>query len=229
VRSVPPLSPETRRDVLVALGMPIVARVASRIARRVPRSIARDDLFGAGAEGLVRAIAGYDPSHEAGFEPYAEARIRGAILDELRAGDVLSRRARAKAAHATRTAHALERELGRAPSDEEIARALDIDVDRYRRVRAELAHAPALTHGGVEPDTVACRDLDPEHQCAKAEERARLRDAIDRLSARSRDVLERYYEHEQTQAEIGRALGVSESRVCQILSGAAAELRRALA
>jgi RNA polymerase sigma factor for flagellar operon FliA len=210
VRSVPPLSPETRRDVLVALGMPIVARVASRIARRVPRSIARDDLFGAGAEGLVRAIAGYDPSHEAGFEPYAEARIRGAILDELRAGDVLSRRARAKAAHATRTAHALERELGRAPSDEEIARALDI-------------------HGGVEPDTVACRDLDPEHQCAKAEERARLRDAIDRLSARSRDVLERYYEHEQTQAEIGRALGVSESRVCQILSGAAAELRRALA
>lgn len=225
----PPPASSMSRDELVTIGLPIVRRIAFRMARRLPPSVEVGDLIGAGTEGLLRAIDGYDPTRCDRFEPYAEARIRGAILDELRGLDVMTRHGRRRMTEVTRAIQALQRELGRAPEEEEIAKRLDLPLDEYRRIAAELARAPALGRlGEIDPDDVEGEQLDPAALYGEKELRTNLVAAIDKLPERMRQVLALYYQHECTQAEIGQILGVTESRVCQILGEAAARLRAQL-
>jgi RNA polymerase sigma factor for flagellar operon FliA len=230
MHSIVPLSIETRREALVALGLPLVEKLSSRLARRLPAHVARGDLAGAGAEGLMRAIEGYDPTRCERFETYAEARIRGAMLDELRASDALTRHARRRLGQIQRAARAIEAVQGRAATDEELAAALGIELAEYQRIAGELVRAPGLLRAGeIDPDLEGCDDLDPASACEERELRGRLAAALDALPARTREVVQLYYAEDRTQAEIGRALGVTESRVCQILGKAHALLRDALA
>lgn len=218
------------RKRLIEIGIPLVRRIAFRMARRLPPSVEVDDLISAGTEGLVRAVDAYDPSRNDRFEPYAESRIRGAILDELRAADVLTRHGRSRMAQVSRAIAKLEHQLQRAPTEEEIATELQLPLAEYQQLAMELSRAPAIGRlGEHDPDDVASAALDPAALFAEAELRGHLVKAIQSLPERTQQVLALYYQHECTQAEIGKIMGVTESRVCQILGEAHARLRAKLA
>lgn len=217
------------RDELVALGLPIVRRIAFRMARRLPPNVDVGDLIGAGAEGLLRAAEAYDPTRHSRFESYAETRIRGAILDELRTLDPMTRHGRRRLAEVTRTIRDLQLALGRAPTEQEIAEALGIGLEQYQKLAEDLARGPALARlGEVDPDAVDSDEHDPGRELEATELKTRLVAAIRQLPERTQLVLALYYQEECTQAEIGKILGITEGRVCQILGEAAARLRSAL-
>ena len=117
------------REELIQIGVPIVRRVAFRMARRLPPSVDVGDLIGAGNEGLVKAAESYDAEKYPRFEPYAERRIRGAILDELRSWDPITRHGRKRMVEVSKTIRKLQSQLGRAPEEDEIAKALGVDPD----------------------------------------------------------------------------------------------------
>lgn len=215
---------------LLARGLPIVRRLAFRMARRLPPNVEVDDLIGAGNEGLLKAIASFDPRSSPRFEPYAEARIRGAILDELRALDPMTRHGRRRLTEVARTIRKLETALGRSPSETEVAEALGMEVADYQRLCADLAHGPALgALGAIDPDEVEGAIDDPATRLGEAQLRQRLAEAIRRLPERTQTVLALYYQEECTQAEIGQIIGVTESRVCQILGESVARIRALMA
>ena len=215
------------RQALIERGLPIARRIAYRLVRRLPASVDVNDLIGAGHEGLLRAADVYDPSEHPSFEPYAEVRIRGAILDELRSLDRMTRRGRTQLRKLTATKRNLTHELGRPPTEIEMASELQMNLGDYQSVVQRLAGGEALAHGGdIDPDSVASsQEHDPAAVLSEKQLRFEICSAIDSLPQRSRDVLRMYYLGERTQAEIGSAFGVTESRVCQILNDAVSKLR----
>ena len=216
------------RDELIQRGLPIVRRLAFRLARRLPPNVDVGDLIGAGTEGLLKAIEAYDVGNAARFETYAEARVRGAILDELRGQDALTRHGRRQMGEVTRVMRKLESALGRAPEEQEVAAALGIELDAYHKLAQNLARAPALANlGALDPDDVA-GSSDSAGELETRELRSQLILAVKRLPERTQTVLGLYYQEECTLAEIGEVLGVTDSRVCQILGDATARLRAAL-
>ncbi|MDB4973008.1 MAG: polymerase sigma factor for flagellar operon [Myxococcaceae bacterium] len=216
------------RDELIQRGLPIVRRLAFRLARRLPPNVDVGDLIGAGTEGLLKAIEAYDVSNAARFETYAEARVRGAILDELRGQDALTRHGRRQMSEVTRVMRRLEAELGRAPEEQEVAAGLGIELEAYHKLAENLSRAPALANlGALDPDDVA-GGHDSAGEFESRELKTRLMGAIKRLPERTQTVLGLYYQEECTLAEIGEVLGVTESRVCQILGDATVRLRAAL-
>lgn len=222
------VTPRPARDELIQRGLPIVRRLAFRLARRLPPNVDVGDLIGAGTEGLLKAIENYDANHAARFETYAESRVRGAILDELRAQDALTRHGRRQMSEVTRTMRKLESELGRSPEEQEVAAALGIDLDAYHKLAENLSRAPALANlGALDPDDVAGAS-DSAGEFESRELKTQLMGAIKRLPERTQTVLGLYYQEECTLSEIGEILGVTESRVCQILGDATARLRTAL-
>jgi RNA polymerase sigma factor for flagellar operon FliA len=225
-----PATPEARpsREEMIKRGLPIVRRLAFRLARRLPPNVDVGDLIGAGTEGLLKATESYDPSHAARFETYAEARVRGAILDELRGQDALTRHGRRQFGELTRAIRKLEAWLGRVPEEQEIANELGIDLPTYHKLTEHLSRAPALANlGALDPDDVA-GDESPGRDLEVRELKAQLVVAVKHLPERTQTVLALYYQEECTLAEIGQILGVTESRVCQILGDATARLRAAL-
>ncbi|MDD9946758.1 MAG: RNA polymerase sigma factor FliA [Myxococcales bacterium] len=224
-----PAAAGAEREDLLERGLPLVRRMAFRMARRLPANVEVDDLIGAGMEGLVKAVDAYDGSRHPRFEPYAKARIRGAILDELRAGDSLTRYGRSRLGEVTRKMRELQQQLGRQPTEDEVARALGMPLEQYQRMSADLVRGPALGGAfGVAPDEAESGAPDPAKIFDEAELRTRLAQAIRALPERSQKVLALYYQEECTQAEIGEILGVTESRVCQILGETTARLRALL-
>lgn len=216
------------RDELIERGLPIVRRLAFRLARRLPPNVDVGDLIGAGTEGLLKAIEAYDETSAARFETYAELRVRGAILDELRAQDSLTRHGRRQMGEVTKVMRKLESQLGRSPEEQEVAAELGIELEAYHKLAENLSRAPALANlGALDPDDVAGNAdaaVDFEHR----ELKLRLVAAVKQLPERTQTVLALYYQEECTLAEIGEILGVTESRVCQILGDATARLRAAL-
>ena len=225
--STPP--PKPSRDELVVIGLPIVRRMAYRLARRLPPNVDVGDLIGSGTEGLLKAIESFDPSRVPRFESYAEVRIRGAMLDELRAHDVMTRHGRQRMAEVTKAVRKLELDLGRSPEEEEIAKALSMTLDSYQKLAEDLSRGPALARlGEIDPDDVANDHHDASHEVQAKELRQRLVVAIKGLPDRTQTVLALYYQEECTQSEIGQILGVTESRVCQLLGDAIVRLRAGL-
>jgi RNA polymerase sigma factor for flagellar operon FliA len=221
-------APRPSRDELIERGLPIVRRLAFRLARRLPPNVDVGDLIGAGTEGLLKAIESYDMNHSARFETYAESRVRGAILDELRAQDALTRHGRRQMGEVTRVMRKLEAQLGRAPDEQEVASALGIELEAYHKLAENLSRAPALANlGALDPDDVAGA-TDSAGEFEHRELKGQLMAAIKRLPERTQTVLGLYYQEECTLAEIGEILGVTESRVCQILGDATVRLRSAL-
>ena len=220
--------PRPSRDEMIQRGLPIVRRLAFRLARRLPPNVDVGDLIGAGTEGLLKAIESYDASHAARFETYAESRVRGAILDELRSQDALTRHGRRQFGEVTRAVRKLESRLGRVPEEQEVANELGIDLATYHKMSEQLARAPALANlGAIDPDDVAGEES-TTREIETRELKAQLVTAVKRLPERTQTVLALYYQEECTLAEIGEILGVTESRVCQILGDANARLRASL-
>lgn len=216
------------RDELITRGLPIVRRIAFRLARRLPPNVDVGDLIGAGTEGLLKAIESYDVNNAARFETYAESRVRGAILDELRAQDALTRHGRRQFGEVTRAIRKLESSLGRVPEEQEVANELGIDLDAYHKLTEHLARGPALANlGAIDPDDTAGEEHTTKEIEAK-QLRTQLVIAVKKLPDRTQKVLALYYQEECTLAEIGQILGVTESRVCQILGEATVRLRASL-
>jgi RNA polymerase sigma factor for flagellar operon FliA len=225
-----PTTPEAKpsRDEMIQRGLPIVRRLAFRLARRLPPNVDVGDLIGAGTEGLLKSIESYDPSHAARFETYAESRVRGAILDELRGQDALTRHGRRQFGEVTRAIRRLESRLGRMPEEQEVANELNIDLAAYHKLAEHLSRAPALANlGAIDPDDVAGEES-TGREIETRQLKGQLVDAMKKLPQRTQTVLALYYQEECTLAEIGQVLGVTESRVCQILGDATARLRASL-
>ena len=158
------------RNRLISQHTEVARRIALKMARRCPDWVAREDLVAAGMLGLTEAAERYDTTREEPFLPFAEKRIRGAVLDELRRGDIMPRRARQMARKIGATIQALERTLGKSPSDEQVAEALGVTLEAYR---TDLEHLVHVTVGALDPedDTSAALVSDafsPEAGAARA-------------------------------------------------------------
>jgi RNA polymerase sigma factor for flagellar operon FliA len=223
------LPQDSSRESLIRLGLPLVRRMAFRMARRLPPNVDVNDLIGAGTEGLLKAVQYYDAERYPQFEPYAKTRIRGAILDELRANDSLTRYGRSRMAEITNTIKELQHRLGRQPAEDEIAARMGIPLEQYQRLTGDLMRGPTLQGlSSVSADDAESGTAAPDALLLDSDLKRRLATAMSKLSERTQQVLALYYQEECTQAEIGEILGVTESRVCQILGEATARLRALL-
>ncbi|MEM7321909.1 MAG: RNA polymerase sigma factor WhiG [Actinomycetota bacterium] len=226
------------RDELIVYYAPLVKYVASRIAAGLPQTVDQSDLVSYGMFGLIDAITKFDPERGFKFETYAISRIKGAVLDELRAIDWVPRSVRSKAKSVERAMAKLESKLHRAPTDEEIADELEISGDQLNGIYKQISSLGVvaldemLSFNGTESltfgDTLADRREGPVSTYERVETRQLLADAINRMNEREKIVLTLYYYENLTLAEIGRVLGVTESRVCQIHTKAVLQLRSRL-
>jgi RNA polymerase sigma factor for flagellar operon FliA len=219
------------RNRLIAEFAPMARRVALRVARRTPSWIASDDLVSAAMVGLAEAAERYDSTRGEPFVAFATKRVRGAVLDELRRGDPLSRSARRSARQLGETMRTLEQRLGRPPEDHEVAAALGIDVEEYQDELAMLTHISTVGLEVAESGSagaIADAGLSPAGELERAQTLANLTHALKALAPRDAQILGLYYNEEFTYAEIGELLGVTESRVCQLHGRALARLRAAV-
>ncbi len=225
------------RDSLIRNYLYLVKYVAGRMAMSVPPSVEIDDLVSAGVVGLMDAIEKYDPGRDTKFETYAVARIRGAIVDDLRSLDWVPRSVRRKARMLEETYSILENELGRAATDAEIAARLNTSLSDLRTMVEEIVSAGLLSLddfvGNQEGektsriiDLVCSKDgITPSTGIEREEMKDILADAIMNIPDKERTVVALYYYEDMTLKEIGRTLGVSESRVSQIHTKAMLRLR----
>lgn len=228
------------RESLILHYAPLVASVAGRVGMRLPSTVEHADLVSYGMFGLIDAIEKYQTDRAVKFESYASSRIRGAIIDELRAMDWVPRSVRTKARSVDRAHAELESRLHRAPTEAEIAAHLEITVAELRAVYSQLSsvNVAALDEmlggedrpGGLSlMDTLPDDDEDePGVAMEAAETKFLLARAIEHLSERERIVVVLYYYENMTLAEIGRVLGVTESRVSQMHTAAMLRLRTRL-
>lgn len=225
------------RDSLIQNYLYLVKYVAGRMAMSVPPSVEIDDLVSAGVVGLMDAIEKYDPGRDTKFETYAVARIRGAIVDDLRSLDWVPRSVRRKARVLEETYSILETELGRAATDAEIAARLNISASDLRSMVDEIVSAGLLSlddfvgnQDGEKTsriiDLVCSRDgVSPSTGVEREQMRDIVAEAIMNIPDKERTVVALYYYEDMTLKEIGRTLGVSESRVSQIHTKAMLRLR----
>jgi len=226
------------RDQLIVYYAPLVKYVASRIAAGLPQNVDQADLVSYGMFGLIDAITKFDPSRGFKFETYAISRIKGAVLDELRSIDWVPRSVRAKAKAVERAMSKLESELHRAPTDQEIAKELDLSTDQLATIYNQISSLglvaldEMLSYNGGDNitfgDTLPDRQDGPGGVYERVEMRQMLAEAINRMGEREKIVLTLYYYENLTLAEIGKVLGVTESRVCQIHTKAVLHLRARL-
>ena len=218
--------PSAERDRLISEHVEIARRISLRMARRCPDWIAREDLVAAGLLGLTEAAERYDETRNEPFLSFAEKRIRGAVLDELRRGDIMPRRVRQLARKIGATIQQLEREHGEAPTDERVANALGVPLEEYRANLEQLVH---VTVGALEVGDDSMlptgEESSPESQAARLEALRRVRGALERIDQRDILILSLYYNEELTYSEIAQVLGVTTSRVCQLHGRAIARLR----
>ena len=216
---------------------PLVRRLAHQMIARLPANVELDDLIQAGMMGLMDAVGRFEESQGVAFEAYAASRIRGAMLDELRAGDWLPRSARKSQRDIENAVHRVEGRLKRAPTEVEIARELAVPVAEYQEMLndargAQLVYFDDLGRDGDDEDYlerhVADAGADPSGILRDARFRGALVAAIDELPEREKLLMSLYYDEDMNLKEIGAVLGVTESRVCQLHSQAVARLRAKL-
>jgi RNA polymerase sigma factor for flagellar operon FliA len=229
------------RDKLLSDYLPLVKNVAGRMAAGFPKSVELNDLINTGVIGLIEAFNNFDPGRGVKFETFAVPRIRGAILDELRALDWVPRSTRAKARNIDRALMKLENELGRGPSENELARRLSISVNELFSARKDVSVSTLLSL-----DELICREddnrqvprietventtsIDVLNDMEKTELRVFVIETISSLTEQERLVVSLYYYEELTLKEIGDIMLISESRVSQIHTRAVMRLRNSIA
>ena len=223
------------KDALIMKYASFVKYVAGRIAVNLPSNVEFDDLVSYGILGLIDAIDKYDSDRNVKFKTYAKTRIRGAIFDELRVLDWTPRSIRQKARKLEKAYAKLEGKLGRDARDEEIAEYLNIDISELHKLFDETKKSLLLSldeifyddeEGSSRFDFIEDQKSDnPQSKIEEAEAKKILADAISKLSDRERMVITLYYYEELTSKEIGKILGVSDSRVSQLHTTAILRLR----
>lgn len=226
------------RDALILNYSPLVKYVAGRVAVGLPANIEQADLISYGICGLIDAIDKYDQDRGIKFETYAISRIRGAIIDELRAIDWVPRSVRFKAREIEKAYTALENKLKRPPSDPEVAEELGITIDELNHIYTQLstvslvALAELMTVDSDKGDRLSLVDTledtktaGPMEAFESEEMRSILTGAINRLPEREKMVVTLYYFEQLTLAQIGEIMGVTESRICQMHTKAVLALR----
>jgi RNA polymerase sigma factor FliA len=225
------------RDQLIVLYSPLVKYVAARVAVGLPQHVDGSDLVSYGIIGLIDAIDRFSPDRQVKFETYAIPRIRGAIIDELRAIDWVPRSVRAKARAVEQAYASLEATLLRTPTDAEVAAELEMSEPDLQDILRQISFVgvAALDEvfmvGGDRTDRTTLGDTIPDATAGPValfedkESKEILAQAIMQLGERERTVLSLYYYEGLTLAEIGEILGVTESRVCQIHTKAVLQLR----
>lgn len=235
----PTLLTSQQKDKLIMEYAPLIKFIAQKIAVRLPSNIELDDLISSGVIGLMDAIDKYDATRDNKFKTYAEFRIRGAILDELRAQDWVPRSVRDKAKLLDRTTLELENELGRAPEDEEVASRLKMSMDEFHdlvnqvRPVSLLSIDEAATFSNVDKKSIlnlleGAKVNNPFNQLNMKSVKDVVTKAIEDLPERQRLVLSLYYYEDLNLKEIGKVLRVTESRVSQLHAQAVSKLRARL-
>ena len=225
------------RDAMIRQHVPLVRRIAHHMIAKLPPNVELDDLIQVGMMGLADALSRYEAAQGVQFETFATQRIRGAMLDELRGGDWMSRSGRKHQRDIEGAVHKLEQRLGRAPHESEIAAEMGLSLPDYQdllnRVRGtQLVYLEDMS--GDEGDSdyldrhVADTDADPLARLNDRRMREALVEAIKGLPEREQYVMSMYYEHDMNLKEIAAVLGVTESRVCQLHSQSIARLRAKL-
>jgi RNA polymerase sigma factor for flagellar operon FliA len=230
------------RERLILHYAPLVKYVAGRVGVGLPPNIEQADLVSYGIFGLIDAIEKFDIHRAIKFETYAISRIRGAIIDELRAIDWIPRSVRYKAREVERAYAALEGELHRTPTEPEVAERLGISLEDLHQIFSQVSYVNVvaldelLTVGGEKGDKLSLVDTledtkaeDPVTAFEAEETKFLLARAINQLPEREKIVVTLYYYEGLTLAEIGKVLGVTESRICQMHTKAVLQLRAKLA
>ena len=218
------------QERLVRDNLPLVHHAVAGVAARIPRHIPRDDLVSAAMLALAQAARSFDDSKGVPFERFAMVRIRGAVIDELRAVDWAGRPTRTAGRRLAAAEDSLAAQLGRRPTPDEVAAHVGLDPAAVHRLRHDLDRATVLNYdalatiGGSE-DVLPAVGANPEDLLVERERRAYLFDAVAALPERLRAVVVGYFLDERPMAEIGEELGVTESRVSQMRAQALALLR----
>ncbi|NIA53680.1 RNA polymerase sigma factor FliA [Massilia sp. TW-1] len=221
------------KNFLLTEHMPLVKRLAHQMKAKLPPSVEVDDLVQAGMIGLLDAINRYEENHGAQFETYAVLRIRGAMLDELRSSDWMPRSTRANMRKVEQAMATLQQQLGRPPSESEVAQSLKLPLAEYQELLGDSGGHQLVYYEDFHDedgndsflDRYAVDDDDPLKSLLDTDFRQTVIDAIDALPPREKMLMGLYYEEELNLKEIGAVMGVSESRVSQLHTQAVARLR----
>lgn len=220
------------RDERVEQYAYLVKRIALHLKVRLPPSVELDDLIQAGMLGLMDASVHYEEGHGATFETYAGIRIRGSMIDQMREMDWAPRSVHANSRQISQAMAKLAHELGREPTDKEMAGALGVEVDKYHQMLVDSASSQLIGFDDIGvPEDVITMAGDDGHDdqlfksLASVEFKRDLASAISTLPEREQQVLSLYYNEELNLREIGMILDIGESRVCQILSQTMSRLR----
>jgi len=228
----------SEREARILEHVRLVKKITNRIAMRLPPHAEIEDLYSAGILGLIDAVEKYDPGKGVPFEAYAEFRIRGAIFDELRALDPTPRALRTLSKKVEEMYSVLEAKLSRGPEDDEMAAALGVSLEEYRKILMQINSTLTLSLNelvgnriGLQPRELldSLEDTagkNPAESFEMGELRDILAQAIDELPEKYRLVLALYYYEEMNMKEVGQALNITESRVSQIHSKSMMVLRK---
>ncbi len=221
-------------DDLVTRHAPLVKRIAYHLLGRLPASVMVDDLIQAGMIGLLDAARQYDETQGASFETYASIRIRGAMLDELRRNDWVPKSVHRRARDVADAIHQIEMRTGRDAADQDVAREMGISLKEYHQILQDSINGKVLSledlgiEDGRGADAFSGEGAGPLGDVQNEKFVSSLVAAIDNLPERERLILGLYYDEELNLKEIGEILGVSESRVSQLMSQAHMRLRARL-
>jgi len=229
------------RERLVLAYSPLVKYVAGRMSSGLPAHVEEADLISYGLLGLISAIERFEPAREIRFETFAITRIKGSIIDELRSLDWVPRSVRAKAREIERANAKLEHKLHRAPTDQEMAAELEVEVEDFQESLMRISNSSVValdelwTVSDSSGDQVSLLDTiqdesaaDPAQEMDLTDMKDRLADSIARLPEREKLVVALYYYENLTLREIGEVLGVTESRVSQLHTKAVLRLKSRL-
>ena len=233
-----PLSAEKRNELILTY-TPLIKYIAARLAARLPAQVSLDDLISCGIIGLIDAINKFDVSKNVQFKTYAEFRVKGAMLDELRALDWVPRSVRRKTTDLEKAYADIEKQTGRPATDEEVAQTMGLGLDdfyklldetksvtfmdiEFLRQKATEANDPTLA------ETFAMDDRDPFTAINLSQIRELIAGAISDLPEKEKLTVSLYYQDELTMKEIGEVLGYTESRISQMHSKAMFRLRTKL-
>ncbi len=223
---------------MVTEHMPIVRYIARQLAERLPQHVEMDELIGSGMLGLVDAARKFNAGKGVQFRSYAQFRVRGAILDSLRSLDWSPRELRRKGRALEQTSSLLQSRLGRQPQDAEVAAEMGLSLAHFQELQSQLRNLEIETLNTERSESSGEEELaflpakeseNPLFQCLTAEARGCLISTIDALPERERTVVRLYYFEEMNMREIGAVMGVVESRISQIHTGALRMLRGPLA
>ncbi len=212
------------RDTLIVQYIYLIRYVVGRVKVTLPATISIEDIAGYGVEGLINAIERYSPQKNTRFETYALIRIRGAILDKIRAQDFLPRSVRKKIKEIKNAQENLKQELGRMPTTQEVAEYTGYDSEKVLQLLSEDTTITSLyDKKGATDDSLEIIDtiedtnkLNPQEQAEEKNVKHELEKALLRLPERERIIMVLYYQENMTLKEIGETINMSESRVCQL-------------